>query len=473
VTLRGRVLLGAGVLAAAAIAVVLVLELGRAGGSVSSDPLLPRRLSGVSYRAAGQITLEKVSRDPLTNPQNQHEGAVEPTLARFGSTLVVTYQVARRNEGGAAALIGFAVSHDGGKRWTSGFLPGLTVRSQPAGRFRSATDPAVAYDRRHRTWLALSYVIAADSLPFETLLVNRSSDGLHWSRPRSVLNEPISVDKPWLTCDDGSRSPRFGTCYVAYNEQAEGVAVQRTTDGGRTWSRPVVAAKTDLVGAIPFVRANGELTLVFRDRGGIAVTASRDGGRTFSAATAIGPERLTGEEESGGDPYPLRAPAIPSVSADSAGTIYVAWPECGGSRGCSSTDILVSSSRDGKAWSRPTEAATARAAAFALLPAVAADPAPGAPPGRLALVYYVLRRDTRTLTPMLARSNDGGTTWRRTSLAARPIPLAWLARAGSIPFVGDYVGVTLDRGSVVAAVTVAQRPSGRRLHQGVYVARSG
>jgi hypothetical protein len=470
---RRRILFGGAILVAAAVVgAVLVVELRSTSGNAASDAFQPRKMPIASYRAAGGITLEKVSRDPLTNPQSQHEGAVEPTLARFGKTIVVTYQVARRNVGGAAALIGFAVSHDGGKRWMSGFLPGLTVRSHPAGRYRYATDPAVAYDRRHREWLAVSYVIAADSLPFETLLVNRSPDGLHWTAPRAVLKERISVDKPWIACDNGTGNPRYGTCYTAYNEQDEGVAVQSTTDAGRTWSRPAVAARTDLAGAIPFVHGNGELAVVFRQRGGIAVAASRDGGRTFSAATSIGPERLTGDEESGGDPYPLRAPAIPSVSGDASGTMYVAWPECGGSRGCSSTDILVSSSRDGETWSRPLKAVAAPEGSFALLPALAADAASSTPPGKLALLYYLLRPVMRTVTPMLARSDDAGRTWTRTSLAPQPIPLAWLAQAGSIPFVGDYVGGTLDRGSVVMAVTVAGKPGGRRLRQGIYVARS-
>jgi hypothetical protein len=463
-----RRLLGIVALAAVAIAVVvvvLVIEIG-SGTKAASDPLQPLAMPGSSSM------LDKISRDPLTNPQNQHEGAVEPTLARFGRTLVVTYQVARQNEGGAAALIGFATSHDGGRSWTSGFLPGLTVRSRPAGRYRSATDPSVAYDLRHRTWLAVSYVIAADTLPFQTLLVSRSADGLHWAPPRAVLNERISVDKPWIACDNETSSPRYGTCYTAYNEQDEGIAVQSTTDGGKRWSKPVVAATTDLAGAIPFLLDDGTLAVVFRRPGQISVTRSDDGGQSFSTPAAIGPERLTGDEESGSDPYPLRAPAIPSVSADSAGTLFVAWPECGGTRGCSSTDILISSSRDAATWSPPVKAVSSPPGLFALLPAIAADSAHGVPPGRLALVYYLLRPRERTLLPMLARSDDAGATWKRTPLALRPIPLTWLAQAGSIPFVGDYVGVTLDRGSVVAALTVTKKPDGRRLRQGIYAARS-
>ncbi|HKD93122.1 MAG TPA: sialidase family protein [Gaiellaceae bacterium] len=458
-----RLLFGIAALAAVAIA-VLVVELG-SGTKASSDPFQPLEMPGSSS------VLDKISRDPLTNPQSQHEGAVEPTLARFGKTLVVTYQVARQREGGAAALIGFATSHDGGRTWTSGFLPGLTVRSQPVGRYRSATDPSVAYDARHRKWLAVSYVIAADTLPFQTLLVSRSRDGVHWAMPRTVLNERISIDKPWVTCDNGTSSPGYGTCYTAYNEQDEGIAVQSTSDGGKSWSKPVVAGRTDLAGAIPLVRSDGTLGVVFRRPGQIAVTWSDDGGKSFSTPAAIGPERLTGDEESGGDPYPLRAPAIPSVAADSAGTIYVAWPECGSTSGCASTDILISSSRNGEVWSRPVEAVTTASGEFALLPAVAADPAPRVPPGRLALVYYLLRPSARTLAPMLARSDDAGRTWTGTSLA-QPMPLGSLARAGSIPFVGDYVGVTLERGSVVAALTVAKEPSGHRLRQGIYVARS-
>lgn len=470
------------VILATTVAIVIaavVVVLSTTGGNQAAGPLAPVEMPGLSFVTSGpggccRVALEKVSRDPYNNPQNQHEGAVEPTLARFGRTLVVVYQVARQNVGGASQLIGFAVSHDTGRTWTSGFLPGITVRSQPAGRYRSASDPAVAYDRRHRTWLAVSYAIAANTLPFATLLVNRSADGLTWQTPRELLSrsELISVDKPWVTCDDHPQSEHYGTCYAAYNEAAAGIAVQRTTDGGIRWSPPVVAARTDLVGAIPYVQADGTLLVVFRERGRISVTSSGDAGRTFSAATAIGPERLTTDEESGGDPYPMRAPAIPTVNADSADTVYVAWPECSGSSGCHSTGILLSSSRDGRTWSGPVTAVAPRPGTYALLPAIAADSGRTASAGRLALVYYRLRPTMRSVEPLLAQSHDAGSTWTTTPLSPGPEQLDWLAQAGSIPFAGDYVGVTLEDSTVVAAVTVTRKPRGRHLRQGIYVARS-
>src|SRR5438270_761698 len=83
-------------------------------------------------------------------------------------------------DGGGAANIGFATSRDAGRTWRRGFLPGLSVNSSPAGDFPIVSDPSIAYDAIHGTWLVVTLAVAGDR---SAVLVSRSTDGLTWSLP--------------------------------------------------------------------------------------------------------------------------------------------------------------------------------------------------------------------------------------------------------------------------------------------------
>ncbi len=73
-----------------------------------------------------QFSLVKISTDSFHNSYSQHKTEVEPDTYSWGSTMVAAFQVARVADGGGADL-GFSTSTDGGKTWTFGYLPGLTV----------------------------------------------------------------------------------------------------------------------------------------------------------------------------------------------------------------------------------------------------------------------------------------------------------------------------------------------------------
>src|SRR5690348_14119016 len=75
--------------------------------------------------AQAQLPLVKLSNDTFHNSDSEHKTEVEPDTYAWGSTIVSAFQVARV-PGGGGADVGFATSTDGGKTWTSGYLPGLT-----------------------------------------------------------------------------------------------------------------------------------------------------------------------------------------------------------------------------------------------------------------------------------------------------------------------------------------------------------
>src|SRR5207302_4156058 len=100
----------------------------------------------------GSLTL--VSAVPFTTTPGQHATELEPDTFAFGGTVEAAFQVGRFFNGGATD-IGFVRSGNGGASWDApGFLPGMTFTSGAASSpYERVSDPSVAYDAAHHTWL--------------------------------------------------------------------------------------------------------------------------------------------------------------------------------------------------------------------------------------------------------------------------------------------------------------------------------
>src|SRR5579859_5602771 len=129
--------------------------------------------------APAQLPLVKLSTDKFHNSDSEHKTEVEPDTFAWGSTIVSAFQVARVPNGGGAD-VGFATSTDGGKTWTSGYLPGLTDNYK-GGSFTAASDAAVVYDVKHGEWLISTLPITNNN--GEAVATSRSADGIHWGKP--------------------------------------------------------------------------------------------------------------------------------------------------------------------------------------------------------------------------------------------------------------------------------------------------
>jgi BNR repeat-like domain len=472
-TVRGELLLGGpgpdritaragGDFVQAAFGGVDRVDCGAGGDLVSAD--LSDRVTGC------ETVARRLSVDATTGTDAQHETAVEPDSFSFGSTIVVAFQLGRR-EGGAAASIGTAVSHDAGRTWQRSTLPSVTVESQPPGPEIAASDPTVAYDAQHGVWLVGTLTIESST---SHVYVARSTDGLHWSAPVTVAGGPV-LDKDWFVCDNGDASPFRGRCYAEYTDDQRNETVsQFSTDGGVTWSTPTRSTST-LVGTQPVVRSDGTLVVVAGDyasdaglAGSMVAVRSTDGGVTFTRTTVA-----TLQAHDNG---PMRAISLPSVDIDSAGTIYASWPDCRFRVGCMANDMVISTSPDGGlTWTPPARVpiAAASSAVNVFIPGLAADPAH---PGHLALVYAydistACTRKTCTLGIGFTTSADGGSTWtapRR--LDAQPFSTDWLPRAEGGRMVGDYFSTSFAGNRVVPVFALATSPLAGRFRQAIFAA---
>jgi hypothetical protein len=394
----------------------------------------------------------QLSRDTNRNPIAHHQTQVEPDSFSFGNTVVTTFQSGRINQGGAV-MIGFSTSRDGGRTWRSGFLPGATSDSTPPGIGR-ASDPVVAYDAAHATWLIATLAPAQSGT---RLHISRSTDGLRWSAPIAAASAPpgeLAYDKEWITCDNWPASPFRGSCYLSYTDLTSNprrLATQVSRDGGLTWSAAVATTRRDpnVVGAFPVVQPNGTLVVVFLDGREMGASRSTDNGASFTQARIA--------EAASIDIRELRDPPLPAADVDSAGRVYVTYHDCQTRPSCSANDIVLATSTDGLNWTTArVPIAPARSGRHFVHPAIAVDPTSSGNRVRLAIVYYVLPTivcdlATCAIDVGFVSSANGGATWNAPRrLNARSMRLAWIPPTTLGRMLADYVSVSWVPGAAVA-----------------------
>jgi hypothetical protein len=421
--------------------------------------------------------LVRISADTTATPGAQHATEVEPDAFAVGPKIVATFQVGRFF-GGAAGAIGFSTSADAGRTWRSGLLP-------PLPEATAASDPSVAHDAVHGRWLIATLVpnVAGQS----AIAVNGSPDGLSWEPPVSAVAYPTnpitgtSLDKEWITCDNWTTSPFRGHCYVAYTDIAHDpdpqhlgthMGVQSSADGGLTWTAPVlltVNANNVSPGVQPVVRPNGELVIAFFEDGVVEAVRSGDGAVTFSPPERIAP--LTFHQRRFQPQSGLRSLSLPTVSADSSGAVYVAWPDCRFRADCATDDIVWSRSITPGAWTpvrRVPLGSLGSATAFALPDLAVAGKT-------MALTYYALSSADCTvgedcrLDVYLATSKSSGARWAKPRrLNPTRMSLNWLAQTASGRMVGDYVATVFAGKRVVSVHAQAHPRRGSRFDEAIY-----
>jgi hypothetical protein len=412
--------------------------------------------------------LTQISSDPYTVAPGQHATEVEPHMLASGNSLVAAFQTGRISPGGATA-IGWATSTDGGATWSHGFLPGLTT-GEGSGPYDAASDPAVAYDAKHGVWMIASLPLSS-TLQTPAVVVSRSTDGLSWQNPVSVDATARSSDKNWIVCDSWANSPHYGNCYVEWDDpfNLSEILMSTSTDGGLTWGVATPTANSaEGIGGQPLVQPNGTVVVPI-DSNVVSAFSSSDGGVSWTAPVTISNIQL--HADAGG----IRSGALPSAAVDGAGAVWVVWEDCRFRTGCSTNDLVYSTSTDGVNWSAVTRIPIDAASSMVdhLIPGIGIDPATSGAGAHVALHYYYYPQSNCTVSTCqllvgYISSSNGGSTWNAPVALTGPMLLGWLPQSQNGLMVGDYIATAFSNGVPHGVFAVAQAISGTTFSEAIY-----
>lgn len=448
-------------------ALFLFVLTGCSGSSSASKSLVPPPENPIGPN------LTQISSDPYTIGPGQHATEVEPHVLANGNTLVAAFQTGRIVPGGGTD-IGWATSSDGGTTWTHGFLPGLT-KGEGSGPYDAASDAAVAYDAKHNLWMIASLPIS-NSGTTPAVVVSTSSDGLNWNNPISIDPTATSSDKNWIACDSWASSPHYGNCYVEWDDPASSglIDMSTSTDGGVTWSAPAqTSGFATGIGGQPLVQPNGNvivpLWLFVGNANEMAAFTSTDGGSTWG--TPVSFARMQSHLDLQG----FRSGPLPSAAVDGAGNIWVVWEDCRFRAGCSTNDLVYSTSSDGANWSAvarvPIDDVSSSVDHF--IPGIGIDPSTSGVNAHVGIHYYYFTQSSCSLTTcQLAvgyiSSANGGTTWNMPVAVAGPMLLGWLPNSQNGLMVADYIATAFTNGVPHGVFAVAAANSGSTFNEAIY-----
>ena len=425
--------------------------------------------------AQAAVPLQKIIDDPFTGGNGDHKASVEPDTFAFGNTIVVAAQVGRSFSGGGAG-IGYATSTDAGATWIQGTLPGITTAT--GGPYDRVSDSTVAYDAAHGVWLISSLPVTAD-LAIPAILVSRSTDGgLTFGNPIAIASSSTFYDKNWTVCDNHPASPYYGHCYTQFDDHADKnrLKMSTSTDGGLTWGLALDTGNqaTGFAGQ-PVVQPNGTVIVTAPNSGQTQLSAWRslDGGASWTSITRVADD-IT--HAPAGD---LRS-GLPSSEIDAAGKVYLVWQDCRFRAKCTSNDLVMSTSTDGKKWTAPSripiDSVTSGFDHF--IPGLGVDPSTSGGTAKLGLTYYFYRNaacgSDCQLEVGYIQSVDGGATWSAPIELAGPFSISLCPETSHGRMVGDYISTSWINGKAFGAFAVAQPPSaGYDYDQAIYVPTGG
>ncbi len=399
----------------------------------------------------------------------------ETSVAGYGRNIVATYNTSANQPLVQISptslafthrfLSGYSNSTDGGRTWTSGFMPPVP------GSLFTFGDPVVATDRAGNFHFA---GLGANAAGQFTIQVNKSTDGgVTWS-DAVVVQQDNGGDKEWLAIGPNPADLTQDYVYVTWSSfQSTGIQLRfgRSTDGGATWTTKTILAPSPdpnpanpqnaLQFSNPYVDPiTGRLYIPFlhfsnSDQDFIRILVSDDAGETFSFATfnvpgapdpTLLPVTQPGELidcRSGGlrlaihagSPYAgrfglrsfvqaTRLTLQPALAARN-GILYLAWSNSTslvfGDPNAGSNIMYMRSEDGGLTWTTPIQVNPAVGSNVQhVLPSLAID----ADPTSVHVAYYTQHADGTVDVDMANSQNRGNSFPNNRSIRITSMPFA-------------------------------------------------
>lgn len=372
----------------------------------------------------------------------------------------VLYVASQNISGGASINAGTYVSTDGGATWRGSDTLAAPSLADQRG------DPGPAIDKNGR----FIYTHLTSTTNFGGLKgmgANYSTNkGISWAATVDVVID-ANCDKNLATSDNSSLSPYYGNSYMAWTSFGTTPGngrFSRTTDGGVSWSTPIVLNATpsghNAQGHDVVTGPNGQVYVTWTagvssspfTEDFIGFAKSTNGGLNFTVTENACD--ANGSRSSSFNGWGIRTNGFPRIDCDKSGGarngwIYIVTSQINLAPAGTDADIILNRSTDGGAtWSsniRVNQDALNNGK-VQFFPCVRVDEA-----GGLNVVYYDNRdfpSSGDSATVYISRSLDGGNTWTDQKIADHNFKPKLLPGVNTM---GDYIGVTSGNGKVYAA----------------------
>jgi len=413
----------------------------------------------------------------LADDQKITGGEIEPAITSNPANrrnIAATWQQ-DVSLGARSDLIG--TSLDGGKTWAHSTIPRLTVCT--AGTADFASDPWISAGAGGTVYFSGTSGSASSDPPPIAVVTSHSTDGGRtWQAPVTVAPLDPRNDTDAITASPSLAGHAYlvwGNWDHQYNfPMTNFLKFSRTTDGGATWSPATVIDQPgptaiDFSGRI-LILPGGTLLAIFAradlaaGRGQLLAARSPDEGSTWLPPVQIGSQPVQAIV----DPETgaeLPQPGFPTAAAARDGTVYAAFEA---STSASSGAIGLARSRDGgRTW---RTGMVPGVSAFAFEPSIAVDSH-----GRVGLTWYDLRNDrpgdaALTTDVWFAQSRDGGASWQQNHLAG---PFNLRAAPLGSHGLGEYQGLAALPGRGFAGIFTLAAPLAKDGPTDIFFAMAG
>jgi len=246
--------------------------------------------------------------------------------------------------------VGIGYTFDGGQTWHDTLL---YVPPYP-----KQSDPVLTVDS-NGNFFACTLVLNLD-LSRSAIYVQKSTDGgVSWSDPVIAIDsvEGVFEDKQWMTLDRTS-GPTNGNIYISWTRFTDitEILLVSSSDGGETYSDPVyVSDEFGVQWSVPTVGAWGDVFVAwfqYYPTRGIFLDVSSDQGRTFGQDMLLVRTAVWPDEIGGG----ILVFPYPALNSDVSllspymGNLYMAFMD----ENVTDMDIFFMKSEDnGATWSEP------------------------------------------------------------------------------------------------------------------------